>query len=106
MSVSARQIGFGKLATRFYKENNIMEKNANINARLIDLLNILDMRAHINVFGYDPDGKQIVIFNGMPVYEVITRINARKSEDRELRNYEVTAINAGLVTNILIEEGR
>ena len=81
-----------------------MEKNANINARFIDLLNILDMRAHITVFGYEPDGKQVIIFDGMPVYEVITKISGRKSEDRELRNYEVTAINTSLVTNILIEE--
>lgn len=81
-----------------------MEKNANINARLIDLLNIMDMRTHVTVFGYDPDGKQVVIFDGMPVYQVITKISDRKSEDRELRNYEVTGINAGLVTNILIEK--
>ncbi len=83
-----------------------MENNANINARFIDLLNILDMRTQITVFGYDTAGKQIIIFDGMPVYKVITEINDRKSENRELKNYEVTGINASLVTNILIEERR
>lgn len=79
-----------------------MEKNANINARLIDLLNILDMRAHVTVFGIGACGDQVIIFDGTPVYEVITSL---KEEDyRRLRNYEVTGINAGLVTNILIEK--
>lgn len=78
-----------------------MEKNANINARFIDLLNILDMRTHITVFGYDADGKQIVLFGGTyPVYEIMAKVQ----NDQKLRNYEVVGINAGLVTNILIEE--
>ena len=79
-----------------------MEKNANINARLIDLLNILDMRAHVTVFGIGACGDQVIIFDGTPVYEVITSLN--EEEYRRLRNYEVTGINAGLVTNILIEK--
>lgn len=80
-----------------------MEKNANINARFIDILNILDMRAHVTVFGIGSCGKQVVIFDGMPVYEVITSL--KDEEYRKLRNYEVTGINAGLITNILIEKG-
>ena len=80
-----------------------MEKNANINARFIDLLNILDMRTHITVFGYDTDGKQVALFSGTyPVYEIMTKVQ----NDQKLRNYEVVGINAGLVTNILIEERR
>ncbi len=79
-----------------------MEKNANINARLIDLLNILDMRAYVTVFGIGACGDQVIIFDGTPVYEVITSL--KEEEYRRLRNYEVTGINAGLVTNILIEK--
>lgn len=79
-----------------------MEKNAHINARLIDLLNILDMRTQITVFGYDPDGKQVALFGGTyPVYEIMTKVQ----NDRKLRNCEVVGINAGLVTNILVEKG-
>ena len=79
-----------------------MEKYANINARFIDILNILDMRQHVTVFGIGACGKQVVIFDDMPVYEVMTSL--KEAEYRKLRNYEVTGINAGLVTNILIEK--
>lgn len=79
-----------------------MEKNANINARFIDLLNILDMRSHITVFGIGACEKQVIIFDGMPVYEVMTSL--KEAEYRKLKNYEVAGINAGLVTNILIEK--
>lgn len=83
-----------------------MEKNAIIMGRFIDLLNVLDMRTHITVFGYDTDGKEIRLFDTMPVYQIITRINDRHNkEDRELRDYDVIALNVGLTASILIKKG-
>lgn len=77
-----------------------MKMNAIINARFIDLLNILDMRVHITVYGYSAQGKQIIIFDGMPVYEILMEL--RNEANQHYKGYEVYAINTGLVTNILI----
>lgn len=79
-----------------------MVNNANINARLIDLLNILDMRTNITVYGYDTDGRHTVLFGGTyPVYEIMAKVQ----NDTVLRDYEVIGIYAGLTTNILIKKG-
>ena len=78
-----------------------MENDTIIRARLIDLLNILDMRTHITVYGIGECGKQVIIFGTMPVYEVMMKVQ----NDRALRNYEVAGITADLVTNILIKKG-
>lgn len=78
-----------------------MENNAYVSARFIDLLNILDMRTHITVYGIGKCGKQVTIFGAAPVYEIMAKVQ----NDRVLRNYEVAAITADLVTNILIKKG-
>ena len=74
--------------------------NANINARLIDILNILDMRSHASVYEIDSYGRQMVLFSSQPVYKIIDKL-----ENTKVRRYEVIALNAGLTTDILVEKG-
>lgn len=81
-----------------------MEKNANINARLVDLLDVLDARKTVNVFlkEYKGDGQISIRYD--TVYELL----ADKDFMRAYKNHEVFGLNLGLVTNILIgieEEG-
>ena len=85
-----------------------MEKNANINARLIDLLNILDMRTQVTLFemnGEDDSHGTFVFDSCTPVYKLVDMLDTDVKEIRKYRGYEVVGIIAGLTTNILIKKG-
>lgn len=76
-----------------------MEKNAIINSRLKDLLDVMDARAAVDIFIEDTENKQALLI-ARRVYEIIA--------DPELmskyKNYEVVGLCCGLTTNILIKE--
>lgn len=75
-----------------------MEKNATINARLADLLEVMDARAMVNIFVGDMDKQTSIKF--LRVYEFL----AEPELMRKYKNYEVVGLNIGLQTNILIKE--
>lgn len=72
-----------------------MEKNATINARLKDLLDVMDARETVNIFE-DKDGKQIIIAN-CKVYNLL-------EETDLIKKYEVIGLYCGLTTNILVKK--
>ena len=77
-----------------------MENNAIINGCLKGLLDTLDMRKHVTVFNTDlKTGKEYVIYEGA-VFGLLA--------DKELldvyKNYDVTGLCFGIVTNILIKK--
>lgn len=77
-----------------------MENNAIITGCLKGLLDTLDMRKHVTVFNTDLNtGKEYVIYEGA-VFGLLA--------DKELldvyRNYDVTGLSFGIVTNILIKK--
>ena len=80
-----------------------MNYNANINTRLIDLLNILDARATVSVFELQEDGKQILRFDCVPVWNILSAFPENK-ETNALKRYEVIGLNIGINTNILIKK--
>lgn len=83
-----------------------MENNANINARLIDLLNVLDMRAQVTIFELDENENQHIKFDScMPVYKLMAALDTDDVNIRKYRAYEVIGLNLGLTTNILIKKG-
>lgn len=83
-----------------------MEKNANINARLIDLLNVLDMRTQVTIFELDENGNQHIKFDScMPVYKLMAALDTDDVNIRKYRGYEVIGLNLGLTENILIKKG-
>lgn len=77
-----------------------MEKNATINSRLEDLLNVMDARAYINVFVENADEDQTSVAY-CRVYEFIT-------DDGLMIDYKdlkVIGLDCGLPsTHILIKE--
>jgi len=75
--------------------------NAKINARLIDLLNIIDARASVNIFVLAPGEDRERNIKYDLVYEILTD----KDFMRQYKSYEVIGLNIGLVNNILIKEG-
>ena len=79
-----------------------MKNNANINSRLIDLLEVLDARATINIFveKEDKDEKTQESICYRKVYEFL----AEPELMRKYKNYEVCGLYCGLTTNILIKE--
>ena len=82
-----------------------MENNAYTNARLIDLLNILDMRTQVTVFELEDNGKQTIRFEScIPVYKLVDMLDTDNKDIRKYRGYDVIGIMAGLTTNILIKK--
>lgn len=77
-----------------------MANNANIQARFIDLLNILDARAVVTVFELQEDGKQKKVFNNVHVWEIL----ASFLPNDLLKKYEVIGLNVGLTQSILIRK--
>ena len=77
-----------------------MEKNATINSRLKDLLDVMDARATVNIFVEYEGGNQVSICF-RKIYEVISEPELM----RKYKNYEVIGLCCGLTTNILIKEG-
>ena len=80
-----------------------MNYNANINTRLIDLLNILDARATVSVFEMDENEKQILRFDCVPVWQILSAFPNDK-ETNALKRYDVIGLNIGLTTSILIRK--
>lgn len=77
-----------------------MEKNnAVIFATFKTLLDMLDARKHVNVFELTDDGKQVLRFESTPVYHLLDISNECNFDD-----YEVKALNAGLIASILIQK--
>ena len=76
-----------------------MKNNANINSRLIDLLEVLDARATVTIFIEKEDGKNIKE-STRKVYEFLSDNDFRTV----YRKYEVIGLYCGLVTDILIKE--
>lgn len=77
-----------------------MEKNATINSRLEDLLDVMDARAYINVFVENADEDQTSVAY-CRVYEFITDDGLMD----DYKDLEVIGLNCGLPsTNILIKE--
>ena len=75
-----------------------MENNARINARLTDLLEVMDARATINIFVDTPERPTSVKF--LKVYEFLSEPELM----RKYKNYEVIGLSLGLTTSILIKE--
>jgi hypothetical protein len=75
-----------------------MEKNATINSRLKDLLDVMDARAMVNIF-VERDGAQESV-KYLKVYEFISEPELM----RKYKNYEVVGLCCGLTTSILIKE--
>lgn len=75
-----------------------MEKNATINSRLKDLLDVMDARATVNIF-VEKDGEQESV-KCLKVYEFISEPELM----RKYYNYEVVGLCCGLTTSILIKE--
>ena len=75
-----------------------MTNNANIQARFIDLLNILDARAVVTVFELQEDGTQKIVFDCMTVWEILAISNA------PLKKYDVIGLNLGINSDILIKK--
>lgn len=73
-----------------------MEKNATINSRLKDLLDVMDARARVNIFVEDKDGKQTSVAF-CKVYDLLDSPDV-------IKKYEVIGLCCGLTTNILIKE--
>lgn len=73
-----------------------MEKNATINSRLKDLLDVMDARATVNIFLEDKDGKQTSIAY-CKVYNLL-------EETDLIKKYEVIGLCCGLTTNILVKK--
>jgi hypothetical protein len=69
-----------------------------INARLFDLLEILEARAMINIFVEDNGEQKSVKY--LKVYEFLSEPELM----RKYKNYEVIGLQVGLTTNILIKE--
>mgnify|MGYP003442356558 FL=1 len=69
-----------------------------INARLFDLLEILEARAMINIFVEDNGEQKSVKY--LKVYEFLSFPELM----RKYKNYEVIGLQVGLTTNILIKE--
>lgn len=77
-----------------------MTNNANIQARLIDLLNILDARAVVSVYKLEPDRTQMLINSNEPVWKLLSFYEEHKA----FRLYEVVGLNIGLSDRILIRK--
>ena len=73
-----------------------MEKNAIINSRLKDLLDVMDARAYIEI--YTEDGKERTC--SLRVYDFLTEPVLMN----KYRNYEVVGLVCGLSTRILVKE--
>lgn len=73
-----------------------MEKNAIIRGRLIDLLDVLDARATINIYVED---KPLSVKN-LRVFEFLSEPELM----RKYKNYEVSGLRLGLTTDIMIKE--
>lgn len=80
-----------------------MTNNANINARLIDLLNVLDARAVVSVFEMDENEKQILRFDCVPVWQILSAFPEDKGKNA-LKRYDVIGLTVGLTTSILIKK--
>lgn len=77
-----------------------MKNNANINSRLIDLLEVLDARATINIF-VETDGVQKSV-KYLKVYEFLSEPELM----RKYKSFDVIGLQVGLTTNILIRDYR
>jgi hypothetical protein len=80
-----------------------MKNNATIQGKLIDLLNVLDARAIVNIFVNtegDGDPKNSYSISYLKVYEFLTEPELV----RKYYNYDVIGLSLGLTTNILIKE--
>lgn len=83
-----------------------MEKNAHINARLIDLANALDARATVSIYELDKNGTQVRIGDcAMPVYELLTAMNDNTNAFYKVRRYDVIGLVFDLTNRILIKKG-
>lgn len=80
-----------------------MTNNANIQARFIDLLNVLDARAVVTVFELQENEKQILRFDCVPVWQILSAFPDDK-ETNALKRYDVIGLNVGMNTNILIKK--
>lgn len=79
-----------------------MKNNANINSRLIDLLEVLDARAMVNIFvdSEDKSEKKSYSICFLKVYEFL----AEPELMHKYKNYDVIGLQVGFTTNILIKE--
>lgn len=77
-----------------------MTNNANIQARFIDLLNILDARTVVTVFELQEDGTQKIVFDCMTVWEIL----ASFLPNDLLKKYDVIGLNLGINSDILIKK--
>lgn len=77
-----------------------MTNNANIQARFIDLLNILDARAVVTVFELQEDGTQKKVFDCITVWEIL----ASFLPNDLLKKYDVVGLNLGINSDILIKK--
>ena len=75
-----------------------MTKNAIINSRLYDLLNVLDARATVNIFVVEGETQKSIKY--ARVLEILTDPDFM----RDYKTYEVVGLNIGLVNNILIDK--
>jgi len=82
--------------------NSELLLNAHVNARLIDLLNILDARAVVSIYKLDEKDNQVLLQSCVPVYQLLANF---VDGTRDFRRYEVVGLIAGLTTNILIKKG-
>lgn len=71
-----------------------MENNAIIHGRLKDLLDILDARAHIDIFTSETE-----ILRHAVVYELLADTEFMRTYGRK---YYVAGLTVGLITSILI----
>jgi hypothetical protein len=72
-----------------------MEKNALINSRLKDLLDVMDARTTVSIF-LEKDGKQTRIAF-CKVYRLLVETDL-------IKKYEVIGLNCRLTTDILVKE--
>ena len=77
-----------------------MTNNANINARFVDLLNVLDARAVVTVFELQEDGTQKKVFDYMTVWEIL----ASFLPNDLLKKYDVIGLNLGIHSTILVKK--
>lgn len=73
-----------------------MKNNAIINGRLKDLLEILDARAHVDIFTSETD-----VLRHAVVYELLADVEFMRTYGRK---YYVVGLTVGLSTSILISK--
>lgn len=76
-----------------------MKNNSFVKAKLIDILNIIDARARVEIYISYEDGTNAIL-RGCLVYEIL----ADTSFISNFANYNVIGITLDLYTKILIKE--